>query len=108
MRCLCVGEPFLTGATKQIFGILAKHQIVASSDEDYTPGSSGAGMSYAMLYQESCNYLFVTNELTFRTLLTEFKDHKIMVAKKGSDGADMLEIPLDVDALISLVEDMSL
>lgn len=65
-------------------------------------------MPYSTLYQEACNYLYVTNELTFRTLLTEFKDHKIMVMKKGGDGVDMLEIPLDVDALISLVEDMAL
>lgn len=61
-------------------------------------------MSWNLLFQSSCEQFLVTNEITFSSLMTEFKDHKIVV--KGADGS--LEIPLDVDSLISVVEELNL
>lgn len=61
-------------------------------------------MSWNLLFQSSCEQFLVTNEITFSSLMTEFKDHKIVV--KSTDGS--LEIPLDVDSLISVVEELNL
>ena len=62
------------------------------------------GLAYKSFYNMCRNQFLVTTDLTFRTLLTEFRDHKIIIGKQGADGSEYLQIPLAPRILTSLLE----
>lgn len=61
-------------------------------------------MAFKDLYQKAREGFFVTNEITLRTQLTEFLDHKLIKEKRGVDGIQYLTIPLDKALLQQFLE----
>jgi origin recognition complex subunit 2 len=78
----------LTPNAKKIYIIIIKYQL-ANEDDNYN------GISFMELYRKCRSEFLVPSDLALRTQLTEFRDHKLVKAKKGGDGGEYLSIPLD-------------
>ncbi|KAI8601177.1 origin recognition complex, subunit 2 [Dissophora ornata] len=104
----------LTTNGRGLFKILAEHQIQAERDA-VQGGAIGVGsknqvdwgMAYNTLFKECQENFLVSNAVTFRTQLTEFRDHRIVHSKKGADGVEILYIPLSASVLEGILEKMS-
>jgi origin recognition complex subunit 2 len=88
----------LTENAVAIFRILLEYQL---KNED----SIDAGLSYPVYFNTCRTQFLVNNDTTFRTQLTEFKDHKMIIVKKLKDG-DILCIPLTKEKLLQVKEMM--
>ncbi|CAD5115950.1 DgyrCDS4880 [Dimorphilus gyrociliatus] len=88
----------LTPNAIKIFFLLAEHQLEHGNEEDYN------GLSFTDLYSQCRREFLVNSDLTLRTQLIEFKDHKLIKLKKGVDGAEMLTISLDDESLKEVME----
>jgi len=66
-----------------------------------------AGLAFHRLYTACREQFLVSSELTLRAHLTEFKDHELLNWRRGLDGQDCVYIPLPLDALTKLLEDLS-
>ncbi|KAJ3261973.1 Origin recognition complex subunit 2 [Boothiomyces macroporosus] len=88
----------LTSNAKQIFLLLAEHQLSVMESK----ASSNDGLSFQTFYQRANESFLCTSQLTFKTLLTEFKDHEIISSVTNSDG-QVLYIPMDKNVLEELV-----
>ncbi|KAJ3183432.1 Origin recognition complex subunit 2 [Geranomyces variabilis] len=83
---------------RKIFAILAEHQIRQG-------GRTGElGLDYAVWYRLAREGFYVANEMTFRTQLTEFRDHCIVKSRKGTDGEDVMYVPIDNAVLEGILE----
>ncbi|KAF9435963.1 Origin recognition complex subunit 2 [Entomortierella beljakovae] len=104
----------LTSNGKGLFRILAEHQI-QSEEEAVSAGASTSsaknymdwGMAYNTLFKKCQENFLVSNAVTFRTQLTEFRDHRIVHSRKGADGVEILFIPLSANILESILEKMN-
>ncbi|KAF9987632.1 Origin recognition complex subunit 2 [Mortierella antarctica] len=101
----------LTSNGKGLFKVLAEHQIQSERDGAEGGGGSKAhhdcGMAYNALFRKCQENFLVSNAVTFRTQLTEFRDHRIVQSKKGADGVEILYIPLSANVLESILEKMT-
>ncbi|KAF9971702.1 Origin recognition complex subunit 2 [Actinomortierella ambigua] len=109
----------LTSNGKGLFRIMAEHQIAMDRElQQLPPGQGGGasgpnrnladlGMSYHALFQKCLENFLVSNAVTFRSQLTEFRDHQIVQSRKGPDGAEMLHIPLESDVLEGILENLT-
>lgn len=87
----------LPDKSKSVYIIVVKYQI-ENANAHYP------GMAFKDLYQKAREGFFVTNEITLRTQLTEFLDHKLIKEKRGVDGIQYLTIPLDKALLQQFLE----
>lgn len=76
-------------------------------DEDgEEDGEEGSGTERGITYEElfsRCRSAFIVNsEATFKSILGEFRDHELLTEIRGSDGSDVLSIPLTMDDLKDL------
>lgn len=90
----------LVPKAREVFKILARHQL------DAQPDDTGAVLSFPALYRECRDRFLVQNEVTLRAHLTEFKDHELVQTRRGADGGDVLLIPMDADALQQLLDEV--
>ncbi|KAF9147460.1 Origin recognition complex subunit 2 [Linnemannia schmuckeri] len=107
----------LTSNGKGLFRVLAEHQIQAETNADDNGGGTGTsggaknymdlGMAYNALFKKCQENFLVSNAVTFRTQLTEFRDHRIVQSKKGPDGVEILFIPLSASVLESILDNMT-
>jgi len=101
----------LTSNGKGLFRILAEHQIQAELEgvEAGTSisGKTDYGMPYNALFKKCQENFLVSNAVTFKTQLTEFRDHRIVQSRKGGDGVEILTIPLSASVLEGVLEQMS-
>ncbi|KAF9918054.1 Origin recognition complex subunit 2, partial [Lobosporangium transversale] len=104
----------LTSNGRGLFKILAEHQIQAEQEITAESGSGTVtknqldlGMPYNTLFKKCQENFLVSNALTFRTQLTEFRDHRIVQSKKGPDGVEILYIPLSASILEGIIEKMN-
>lgn len=96
----------LTSNARQIFCILAEWHLLQEEsreqlDEDANceeVAVSRGGLPEHVLYQKASEQLLVSSELAFRSLLTEFVDHELVVELNGG-----LSIPLGRQDLRQLV-----
>ncbi|OUM57609.1 hypothetical protein PIROE2DRAFT_48580 [Piromyces sp. E2] len=117
----------LTSNGRQIFRVLAEHQIVTEAEnlstEEITGGGEGLllnkgnndnkshssyeslGLSHSAYYNLCLEKFLVSNETTFRTQLTEFKDHKI-IFRKVTANSDVYYIPLSATVLSEILENI--
>ncbi|XP_002742449.2 origin recognition complex subunit 2-like [Saccoglossus kowalevskii] len=79
----------LTPNARGIFLLLARYQMEQKDNSSYI------GMSFQDLYQKCRESFLVNSDLTLRAQLTEFRDHKLIIFKKGVDGLQYLTIPID-------------
>ncbi|KAJ3274892.1 Origin recognition complex subunit 2 [Terramyces sp. JEL0728] len=89
----------LTANAKQIFMLLAEHQLAVME----TKAAASDGLSFQTFYQRANESFLCTSQLTFKTLLTEFRDHEIISSVTNSDG-QVLYIPMDKSVLEELAE----
>ncbi|KAH8950069.1 hypothetical protein BDL97_10G064700 [Sphagnum fallax] len=88
----------LTPNAQSVFRCLADFQIAHPDDQ---------GLAFHRLYTACREQFLVSSELTLRAHLTEFKDHELLNWRRGLDGQDCVYIPLPLDALTKLLEDLS-
>ncbi|KAJ1646768.1 Origin recognition complex subunit 2 [Coemansia asiatica] len=102
----------LTENAKNIFRILAEYQISESvMDGDIASASKKAGakvpeMPYNGYFAACRDQFLVSSEMTFRSQLTEFRDHKVIQSRHATDGTEFVHIPLDAATLGTILESM--
>ncbi|XP_053328240.1 origin recognition complex subunit 2 [Spea bombifrons] len=88
----------LTPNARGIFRLLAEYQLANKDNPSFS------GLSFQDFYQLCREAFLVNSDLTLRAQLTEFRDHKLIRAKKGADGVEYLVIPLDLGTLTDFLE----
>ncbi|XP_034039726.1 origin recognition complex subunit 2 [Thalassophryne amazonica] len=88
----------LTPNARGIFKLLVKFQLEHQDDPSYT------GLSFQEFYQRCREAFLVNSDLTLRTQLTEFRDHKLIRTRKGADGVEYLMVPVDTNTLVDFLE----
>lgn len=88
----------LTPNARGIFRLLMKYQLDNQDNPSYT------GLSFQDFYQQCREAFLVNSDLTLRAQLTEFRDHKLIRTKKGTDGVEYLLIPIDNGTLTDFLE----
>ncbi|XP_027445205.1 origin recognition complex subunit 2 isoform X2 [Zalophus californianus] len=88
----------LTPNARGIFRLLIKYQLDNQDNPSYL------GFSFQDFYQQCREAFLVNSDLTLRAQLTEFRDHKLLRTKKGTDGVEYLLIPVDNGTLSDFLE----
>ncbi|XP_030897890.1 origin recognition complex subunit 2 [Leptonychotes weddellii] len=88
----------LTPNARGIFRLLIKYQLDNQDNPSYI------GFSFQDFYQQCREAFLVNSDLTLRAQLTEFRDHKLIRTKKGTDGVEYLLIPVDNGTLSDFLE----
>ncbi|XP_028987068.1 origin recognition complex subunit 2 [Betta splendens] len=88
----------LTPNARGIFKLLVKFQLENKDNHSYT------GLSFQDFYQRCREAFLVNSDLTLRTQLTEFRDHKLIRTRKGADGVEYLLVAVDASTLIDFLE----
>ncbi|XP_048200945.1 origin recognition complex subunit 2 isoform X2 [Perognathus longimembris pacificus] len=88
----------LTPNARGIFRLLIKYQLDNQDNPSYI------GLSFQDFYQQCREAFLVNSDLTLRAQLTEFRDHKLIRTKKGTDGVEYLFIPVDNATLTDFLE----
>lgn len=88
----------LTPNARGIFKLLVKFQLENKDNPSYT------GLSFQDFYQRCREAFLVNSDLTLRTQLTEFRDHKLIRTRKGADGVEYLIVPVEANTLIDFLE----
>lgn len=90
----------LTPNARGIFELLVKYQLEHKSETE----GAYLGMSFHDCYLKCREKFLVNSDVTLRSQLTEFKDHKLVRSRKGHDGVEYLYIPVDNAALSQFLE----
>ena len=90
----------LTPNARGVFELLVKYQL------DYKSEADGIylGMSFHDCYLKCRERFLVSSDVTLRSQLTEFKDHKLVRSRRGHDGVEYLFIPVDNAVLNQFLE----
>ncbi|KAA8587446.1 hypothetical protein FQN60_016308 [Etheostoma spectabile] len=88
----------LTPNARGIFKLLVKFQLENNDNPSYT------GLSFQDFYQRCREAFLVNSDLTLRTQLTEFRDHKLIRTRKGADGVEYLIVAVDASTLMDFLE----
>ncbi|XP_043847564.1 origin recognition complex subunit 2 [Dromiciops gliroides] len=88
----------LTPNARGIFRLLIKYQLENEDNPSYI------GLSFQDFYQQCREAFLVNSDLTLRAQLIEFRDHKLLRTKKGTDGVEYLLIPIDTGTLTDFLE----
>lgn len=83
----------LTSTARNVFKVLAEHQLTQSTQPSADSDDEEVdqrGMGVVMWYQHCQERFLVSNELAFRTQLTEFVDHELIrsVDDSGQNGTE--------------------
>ncbi|KAH8553853.1 origin recognition complex subunit 2-domain-containing protein [Umbelopsis sp. PMI_123] len=98
----------LTSNARGIFKVLAEHQVMEMELATMEGrGDDSVGLTYNSYYTKCREAFFVSNDITFRTQLTEFRDHKIIQSKRTVDGTEIMYLPLDKSTLTNILESIS-
>ncbi|XP_030608147.1 origin recognition complex subunit 2 [Archocentrus centrarchus] len=88
----------LTPNARGIFKLLVKFQLENKDNPSYT------GLPFQDFYQRCREAFLVNSDLTLRTQLTEFRDHKLIRTRKGGDGVEYLIVAVDASTLMDFLE----
>ncbi|XP_067385303.1 origin recognition complex subunit 2 isoform X2 [Channa argus] len=88
----------LTPNARGIFKLLVKFQLENKDNPSYT------GLSFQDFYQRCREAFLVNSDLTLRTQLTEFRDHKLIRTRKGADGVEYLIVAVEASTLMDFLE----
>ncbi|XP_074858237.1 origin recognition complex subunit 2 isoform X2 [Carettochelys insculpta] len=88
----------LTPNARGIFRLLAQYHLENKDNPSYP------GLSFQDFYQQCREAFLVNSDLTLRAQLTEFRDHKLIRTKRGTDGVEHLLIPVDNGTLTDYLE----
>lgn len=95
--------PSLTPNAKRVFLVIVRYQL-----DNTEPGLADyTGLSFMELYRLCRADFLVASDLALRAQLTEFRDHQLVLSKRGSvDGGEYLTIPLDRATLQAFLENI--
>ncbi|XP_034147345.1 origin recognition complex subunit 2 isoform X1 [Esox lucius] len=88
----------LTANARGIFKLLVEFQLENRDNPSYT------GLSFQEFYQRCREAFLVNSDLTLRTQLTEFRDHKLIRTRKGADGVEYLLVAVETSTLTDFLE----
>ncbi|XP_052364023.1 origin recognition complex subunit 2 isoform X2 [Oncorhynchus keta] len=88
----------LTANARGIFKLLVEFQLDNKDNPSYT------GLSFQDFYQRCREAFLVNSDLTLRTQLTEFRDHKLIRTRKGADGVEYLLVAVETSTLTDFLE----
>ena len=88
----------LTPNSRKIYDLLVRYQL------DHCDNAAYIGISFQDFCLKCREKFLVNSDLTLRTQLTEFHDHKLVKSRKGADGVDYLIIPIDKGSLVQYLE----
>uniref|UniRef100_A0A8C7J1M3 Origin recognition complex subunit 2 n=1 Tax=Oncorhynchus kisutch TaxID=8019 RepID=A0A8C7J1M3_ONCKI len=88
----------LTANARGIFKLLVEFQLENKDNPSYT------GLSFQDFYQRCREAFLVNSDLTLRTQLTEFRDHKLIRTRKGADGVEYLLVAVETSTLTDFLE----
>ena len=89
----------LTPNAQGIFKLIVRHHL------EYSGQSGYQGFPFHDCYMQCRERFLVNSELTLRTQLTEFRDHKLVRCRHGNDGVEYLLVPVDNSTLIEFLEE---
>ena len=89
----------LTPNGRKVFLLLANYQL------DQCGNSAFIGMSFQQLYQECREAFLVNSDLTLQAQLVEFRDHRLIRARKNYEGIEHLMIPVDKNTLTEFLSE---
>ncbi|RXW20177.1 hypothetical protein EST38_g5684 [Candolleomyces aberdarensis] len=99
----------VTQKAKKLFILLGKRQLAAIEDA----GASASqdlqqyGMAYDALFNAARDDFIAANDTALRSLLGEFRDHRLVVsAPSSTGGAEVLWIPLRKERLVSVIDNL--
>lgn len=105
----------LTANAKSLYRILLSHQLsIMEEDPDLIKkpelrGTLIGSLKYALelknLFQLCLEEFVASNEVSFRTMLHEFVEHKMCNLVKDDSGTEMVFIPFKMDELTKLLEE---
>ncbi|KAH3666785.1 hypothetical protein OGAPHI_003234 [Ogataea philodendri] len=104
----------LTSNAKNLYRMLILQQLekidLSLNHDDLakraaTKGSTKYSLLFTEFYQHCLSEFITSNEISFRTVLGEFVEHKMCTLTKNSSGAEILYIPFTVDEMEKLLED---
>eukprot|EP00803_Ostreobium_quekettii_P007058 evm.model.scf_425EXC.7 EVM.evm.TU.scf_425EXC.7 scf_425EXC:38332-41699(+) len=88
----------LVPSAREIFRLIGEFQIEEGADQ---------GISLPHLFRMCRERFLVSSELTLKSYLTEFRDHELVVMKKGQDGASVYCIPMANDEISTVLKEMT-
>ncbi|KAK9451197.1 origin recognition complex subunit 2-domain-containing protein [Limtongia smithiae] len=97
----------LTSNARGLYRVLIAHQLQSMVDAPSQDSSDPAryGMESKQLYQQCSEEFIATNELNFRTMLTEFLEHEMLASTKDQLGTEIIYSPLGKDMLERFLEE---
>ena len=95
----------MTQKAKKLFVLLGTKQLETIGDTD-TPDPQTMAFDYGMLFNMARDNFVATNDTALRALMSEFKDHGLMVSVTQGTGGEAVWIPLSKDALTKIVHDL--
>lgn len=96
----------VTQKAKKLFVLLGTKQLELMGDGNVEDAQTLA-YDYGMLFNLARDDFVATNDTALRALMTEFKDHGLMVLMtKASGGGEAVWIPMRKDALEKIVKDL--
>ncbi|ORZ40350.1 origin recognition complex subunit 2-domain-containing protein [Catenaria anguillulae PL171] len=99
--------------SRACFGVLAREVIAQVKDLAANGGGGGmadkavaaAGLPYTRLYARCREQFLVNEETSFRTIMTEFKDHQVVTSRRV-DGIEVVGVSLPVAGIEKVLEEM--
>ena len=61
-------------------------------------------MLFKDLYWSAREALLVSSDIALRAQLTEFLDHRLVRQRRGHDGSELLQVPIDIAVLQRFIE----
>lgn len=101
----------LTTNSKKLFKLLVENQITKMESGDVNGKSEGTsakksrpvfGLEFKALSTRCANEFIASNDISLRTMLKEFIDHKMISATKNSGGSELLWVPYNYSELQKL------
>ncbi|RWS12953.1 origin recognition complex subunit 2-like isoform X2 [Dinothrombium tinctorium] len=107
----------LTPNAKKIFILIAKYYLknvnasvadnVEMNDDEceemVIPDPNFDGLAFSTLYRQCREEFLVNSEITLRTQLTEFKDHKLIKTMKSLEGTEIIALCIDLSLVKKFV-----
>lgn len=103
----------LTMKARGLYRVLICHQIETMTNELHgsvddqrnVAGTVQFGIEFKLLYQKCVEEFLVSNELNFRTMLTEFIDHKMVIITKDAAGTEVVYVPYTKETMETVLEE---
>lgn len=99
----------LTPKARGLYKVLIYTQIESMSlhgpEQQHVPGNPQLAIELSTLYKKCVAEFLVSNEMNFRTMLTEFIDHKMIMLTKDNSGTELVYIPYTKEAMEKIIED---